>query len=296
VTTTLATAYQELENEVGGLITGTTTSLGTTTTIVDSALGDYDDDTARGPNGLRWALIKSGTADGDERKLSAFVQSTGTATVNRVFTAAIAASVTYELHRFKPSKILEKLNLAIRNTEYVFQIDVDESELGVANTYEFDVPSAIIGEPLQIWWELLDQGSDPIKPYERIWDWRYDKGAHTVVFDFVIPTDRMIRFVGLEYLTAFTNEASATEADTPEIKQIYALALSYLYQEEYNRNVGQARLHFKEMMDEWAYKADQIGMSLKIDYPERTIKIPGWTIGNTCGVSSRNNAGWQCNC
>ena len=298
MTTTLATIYQEVENEVGGLITGVTDSDGAVSklTVVDSSLGDYDDESNRGPNGLRWLLIKEGDSDGDERKISEFTQSTGTVTVNRAMTAKVLTAMDYEIHRFKPAKILEKFNLAIRNTAYIFQIIQDESEVGVADTYEFDVPSTIIGEPLQISWEILDQGSDPIKPYERIWDWKYDKNAHTVVFDFVVPADRIIRFVGFGYLTALTNEASTTEADKPEISQLYALTLSYLYQEEYNRSTGQSKAHYKLLTEEWEAKAEKIGYALKLNYPQRTVKVHGWTIGNGCGVSARNNAGWACEC
>jgi hypothetical protein len=102
---------QELLTGLGQFIdddwTGTTTSAGTTTTLIDTSQTDFGEMAM--VDG--WIKITSGTADGEVRRVTINDGST-TITVSPAFSAAIATSVTYEFHRWEPQDKLQSLDRA----------------------------------------------------------------------------------------------------------------------------------------------------------------------------------------
>lgn len=90
----------------------TTSSAGNSggTTVVDTSLAELsaDDDFCEG----WYILLTSGTYSGESRLITDYVASTTTITVASAFTGQVATSVTYELHRYDPTK----LNTAISRT------------------------------------------------------------------------------------------------------------------------------------------------------------------------------------
>src|SRR5574337_404335 len=77
----------------------TTTSLGTTTTLIDTLLGRRGDDSLVD----NYFRITSGAlANVIRRAISPFTATTGEVTVQPAFASAPAASVTYQMHRYDP--------------------------------------------------------------------------------------------------------------------------------------------------------------------------------------------------
>ena len=166
-TETLANLRIGVSKEDGKFISGTTTSLAAnTTTIVDTALAEYTTDDSRLKEA--YALITSGAQDTQERIISSFAAA-GTITVRRAFAAAIVSGVTYEVHPFRPSKITEKLNEAIKRSRYLFQVITDDNYSTRANVYRYAVPSTIVGEPRQIWLGKKTFSTEDIDDCDAIW-------------------------------------------------------------------------------------------------------------------------------
>lgn len=96
---TTETARQQLSKDVGDFFTGTTTETGAAAgaTLVDTSLEDFKDDDLFNPFSNVTFLPTSGTDSGNER--AATSKTTKTVTMRRAFTAQIATSVTYEMHR-----------------------------------------------------------------------------------------------------------------------------------------------------------------------------------------------------
>lgn len=118
---------------MGDRLTATTTSAGNAggTTLVSTALPDEDfggDDEAF--NSF-WVLITSGTNNGEIRRVartSGYTASTGTLTVTRAFTAQVATSVTFELHRYDPRIKHMAINRALNHVwPHIFREVIDES-------------------------------------------------------------------------------------------------------------------------------------------------------------------------
>lgn len=80
------------------------------TTFVDASLAGLGNDFLE----LWWAMMVSGTNDGEHREISDFVSSSGTGTVREAYTAQVASSVSYELHRYNPLSIHRALNEAMK--------------------------------------------------------------------------------------------------------------------------------------------------------------------------------------
>lgn len=139
--TPLTEARQLLSDLVGDLVTGTATGAGTAdgTTLVDSGLtplsGNQDDYYTN-----QWVIITSGTALGEELRVSDFTASTGTLTFYGVGASVqIASGVTYEIHKLW--RALEKrraLNWAIREAyPYLARNIVDTAILTQQNVYSY---------------------------------------------------------------------------------------------------------------------------------------------------------------
>lgn len=105
MSTSRSVLLQDLGAEMGDVVTGTASG-GSTTTIVDdaSAAGNSPLSSADNPQRFNghWSYIASGSSgsapDFEERRISSYTPSTWTLTVADAFSAALAASDTYELH------------------------------------------------------------------------------------------------------------------------------------------------------------------------------------------------------
>lgn len=182
MTLTALQMRQGVSSEISRLITGTTTNDGNAggTTFLDSLLAVYPDDDFRTKD--IWALATSGTYDGQERPTSDFTSSTGTVTTATAFGGKIVAAVTYEIHPFRPSRIMTKLNEAIKRTRYLFRVITDESVSTRSNQYSYPVPSSIIGDPREIWISSANFSNTIIHACDVAWDELVD-GDATVTLD-----------------------------------------------------------------------------------------------------------------
>ena len=100
VTSTRETIRGLLGERLGHYIAGTTTSAGSTSTLVDTALQVYD---SLSDLVNRWLIITSGDDDGFIARISSL--STSTLTFSPLATGTIASDVTYEIHMVDPVKL-----------------------------------------------------------------------------------------------------------------------------------------------------------------------------------------------
>lgn len=261
-------------NEIGRLISGTTTSDGDAggTTFLDSVLGDYPDNAPLLLN--TYALLGSGAYSGQERPISAFVSATGQVTVRRAYGGQIVTGVTYKLRPWSTIKMLGKINQAIKRTEYLFKTIRDESLTTVAATYYYTVPATIIGEPLEIYTE---ETGTPTKPYSRLMDWEYDETNKQIQFKYSLPSDRKLRLVGKGYLSTLATAASSTETEEPNVSHLYALALAYLYQENMAQVAYAERSEWERDIAFWLNEAETRGKQIELNLPPPTQKRAGWS-------------------
>jgi hypothetical protein len=269
--TRVSKAMQRVSQEVGGYLSGTTDASGGSSgeTLKCGALAEYEDDELIN----RYVYVRSGSAIGDERIIGDFAQTDGVVTPRRAFTAQVASGHRFEIHPFPPSRIIEKLNWATQRTQYLYRTIKDESTITTEDTYEYDVPSTIIGEPLEIWVEK-DGTTDP---FYKLMDWVYDPVNHKVLFNYTLTASKTIRFIGKGYMTQVITEADSIDADEPEIQHIYALALAYLYQEKMAQTQGEERKQYERDISFWLAEAERRGRTIRLHLPQPTRKVPGWT-------------------
>lgn len=116
---------------------GTTTSAGTTTTLVDTSIVDRPIT----PHAGEFAILSSGDYAGESRKVESFDDTT--TTVNRAFTAT-GNGVTYELHRVDPDAYTEALNWArIDAYPHVCQVLDNTTIYTQENVSRYTIPSSI---------------------------------------------------------------------------------------------------------------------------------------------------------
>lgn len=114
MSTTLATARQELAKEMGDSWSSTTTSAGATTTLIDTALMAKENNWIQ-DEAYDFILTATSSITGEERKISSLSNTAGTLTT-LAHSGASTASMTYEIHRlFTPSEKRTALIWAAKN-------------------------------------------------------------------------------------------------------------------------------------------------------------------------------------
>ena len=149
MTITGANLLVGLSRFIGDGWSSTTTSAGNAggTTVVDTALS------RRGDDGWRdyYVRLTSGTATLEIRRVTDFTASTGTLTVLPAFSAQVATSVTYELHRYDPGEKFRCLDdgrvRAYPDLGILRFIDTITSD-GISTAY--DIPSTVRRGPLTV--------------------------------------------------------------------------------------------------------------------------------------------------
>lgn len=123
----------------------TTTSAGSTTTVVDTALQRYGDDTIR-EQVIRYT--QAGSNLYGNRVVSSYANSTGTATVSPALAASSGSAETYELHKYDPALKFRALDAARFDlSDQLFKIVRDDTTTADGLTNEFNIPTAIRNGP-----------------------------------------------------------------------------------------------------------------------------------------------------
>jgi len=136
-------------NFLNDLWASSTTGAGSTTTIVDTLLGRFHDDTLN----ERFFRI-TGAAHGaiwEVREATDFTQSTGTVTVLPAYGATTGTSVAYEMHIWDPARKFAALDAAIiALSDKLPQVVYDETITLDTISREYAIPSGIRKGPLMI--------------------------------------------------------------------------------------------------------------------------------------------------
>ena len=146
---TTQAVVQNVARLLGGFQAVTGTGSGTSTTVVDTNLKNYVNDSFAS----WWLRATSGTNDGEERRVKSLVQSTGTLTVETAFTASTDTSHTFELHKvLSPDRVIEALATARHRTFPTLSKLVEDTSLmtNALTGARVTVPRAIEGRPTAI--------------------------------------------------------------------------------------------------------------------------------------------------
>lgn len=129
MSTTLANAQIELSKQIGDFWNSTTTSGGSSTTLVDTALMAKANDWIEDAPAEMYDRITSGTYIAEERKASSLDNTTGTLTT-LAHGGTIATAVTYEIHRlFNASEKRHALISAARHSfPFLYRVVRDDSK------------------------------------------------------------------------------------------------------------------------------------------------------------------------
>lgn len=141
-----------LSTFMGDSWSSTTTSAGATdgTTVKDTKLSRMGDDYYKG-----WYVrLTSGTSTLQSRRVTTFSKSSGTLEVLPAFSAQVATSVTYELHRYDPEGKFTALDEArMRAYPELARIVFDDTSTADGISSEFDIPSTIRRGPAFVFGE-----------------------------------------------------------------------------------------------------------------------------------------------
>jgi hypothetical protein len=135
-TTTRAVLRQRLSEAIGDYLSLTATANGATdgTTVVDSGLrnlaGGRDDDAFEG----WYVLITSGDASGEIKRVLQSRQANNTLTLQTAFSAQIASTATYELHRQDPTLKHNAINRGIEELSNQVPLPLRDETIVVDNT------------------------------------------------------------------------------------------------------------------------------------------------------------------
>jgi hypothetical protein len=125
-TTTGLALIQALSEEIGDYETATSSGSGSTTSIVSTGLQDLIGGTSNDFCINQYVHITSGDATGEIRQVSSYNASSTTIGVNKAFSATIAGSVTFVLHRYDPIVKRAAINHAIERLYPILYLPVED--------------------------------------------------------------------------------------------------------------------------------------------------------------------------
>ncbi len=129
--------------------TGTTTSAGDTSSVVDTSLSRFGDDTLQNQF-IRITEAAHG-AIFEVRIVTTNTESTGDATVSPVFGTTTGSSMDYQLHKWEPKKKFEALDAAIISlADKLPQVVYNETITLDGKSTEFNIPSNIRRGPVVV--------------------------------------------------------------------------------------------------------------------------------------------------
>lgn len=131
---------QSLSELLDDWFASTTTGSGNSagTTLVDSTLARWGDNRLLG----RW--VRLAATPFAAKRASANTQSSGTLTVSEAFSAQVASSIGYQLHRYEPAlkfKAIDEARLEVM--DYLYQIKKDDTTTSDGVSTVYDRPSSI---------------------------------------------------------------------------------------------------------------------------------------------------------
>lgn len=144
----------------------TTTAAGASdgTTIEDDALERFGDDNLIG----QYVRLTSGGSTLEVSRITDSAQSSGVVTVSPPFSAQVAGSVTYEIHKYDPAKKFKALDAArLELVNDIFKLEWNETLTSDGINRTYSIPSALRLGPLEV------QVEAPISP-DASWNFIQD--------------------------------------------------------------------------------------------------------------------------
>ena len=247
---TLANLIAEVADRYGRYATGTATG-GTTTTIVDTGGLYQPDDHWNGA--YAYILTDAGGAsaapEGQERPVSDFVQSSGTATVLAAFTAAVAVGDTYELLPEQRTTLKRAINAGVCSAAEAWPIiAVDTTTVTLAaDDYDYTLPTDVL-DIITIWYQ--DDTDEPWRELPgRMWKVTGIPGAQTLFLSTYndLDEDNTLRLEYTKRVSELATDASALgvgePVEAPLVEYVVEHALWWLHDRASNRDEGRYREH-----------------------------------------------------
>ncbi len=200
---TLATAMFDLARLLTHVHTGSATSAGTTTTLVDTGLNEPDDHFL---NGL--ILFKSGTLAGKLFRVTDYVKSTGTITFTPAATAAPGTGAAYDVVgvEYPEAQLINAINQAL--AEFPVLPAENTTLVGVVDQLDYTLPAGV-SNVLQV-----EVAKNTVAPFGYAVNYHWDELATGVLrfgYGFAPEADVPIRI---------TYRAPYVFLDTPETDTI----------------------------------------------------------------------------
>ena len=236
MSTTILNCEVELSKQLGDYWSSTTTSSGSNTTLVDTALMAKENDWVNDLDPC-YDMITSGTYDEQERKVSSLDNSGGTLTM-LAHGGTIASSVTYRIHRlFSASdKRTALVHSAKKAFPHIHKPIWDETKAIDSDTVITAIDISGLGlaqnQPHQIW-QSQDKDDDTVR-WTRLRLYTIDGDGNLYLKQGTVDYD--LRIIGIGYLdfedsggtvgTDWSDDSIAIDA--PQLDILVAQAAVYL--------------------------------------------------------------------
>ncbi len=117
--TTLLQIWEDVNDEIGSWYAADTTSSGSTSTVIDSALAS----SLRHSSSFKYRTVRINESghgsDGQERRVASFTGASGTLTTEALFSASIGSGVGFYLASIPPTVITKAVQTMLREFEYL---------------------------------------------------------------------------------------------------------------------------------------------------------------------------------
>lgn len=288
---TLAQLRQELAKTLDSFVTGTATG-GSTTTIIDTDLldsGQYADDHFNGADLYMYDTTDDAAPEGEARYCTDFVQSTGTLTVGKEFTAAVGAGDTYEIYlSCTVAELNQALMFSVKDWRLYTTLTLSD------NTAEYTVSADHLNEATQITGVWMKDSDETEESYHEITNYNLWDDAGTITIEFQDTQDQDSSYtVRIEYLADFSQlKSSGVYSDTASVGGDLSTHILYARKYYFERKMvsasGVDREFFASMV---RYTGEEIEL-LDEEHDRRPSKVKLQDYGSKTGYRRFQSDWW----
>ena len=237
---------QGLLEDIGDYFSGTTTSAGDATSVIDSSavtLTEHEKDEC-------WLYIadNGGNIARESRKITSFDTTTGDFTVRGGFTEAPGTSVDYIISQWSHDEIERALNKAMRIAGLMMK-DYDSTSLDwIENTYIYTTPAGLADYEIY----KIEINGTPSTVWTPIRGWRREKNEteDTLHFYSGHTAGKDLKLWYRKPHTSLSTEASEWDLTEKECDLIYAYASMELYRLLFHRAVADMKDDIMDKLSE----------------------------------------------
>lgn len=169
----------------------------------------------------------------------------------------------------------DAINNAIREVyPNLYKAVDDVTKTGVADTYEYQLPTELqAGNLRDVWVQLTTDDDKTTDRYRRVFGWQVidEAGTKYLKMPYIPATDQIIRLIGITLLEELTTDESTITLDDKRVNLLIAYAAHLLFEMESSTPASEDVSRYERLSAMWLGKYYRLLPQLRMMPPPKPI-------------------------